>query len=105
MLKALVISVCLLAPGAAWAQDQVVGMVVRTDEGVQIGRVADVERDAEGRIISASFEGLEAPADTPYQIEDWRQPYRAPTRAVAVASADDRQDPRRAGGLERARSR
>jgi len=40
------------------------GLLVRTDEGTVVGRVAAIERDAAGRIVAAEIEGLE-PADAP----------------------------------------
>lgn len=39
-------------------------MAVRGDDGAVIGRVASVERNAEGQIVAAEIPGLE-PADAP----------------------------------------
>lgn len=72
MLRTLVVTLALGAPGVAAAQqfpDSAVGIEVRGDDGTVIGRVEAVERDADGRIVSAELSGQE-PADAPYASSD-----------------------------------
>jgi hypothetical protein len=67
LLRALVFAFAIAGPSLAAAQqapDPVVGMDVRGEGGRVIGRVAAVERNAEGRIVAAEIPGLE-PADAP----------------------------------------
>ena len=67
MLRTLVIVCALAAPSLAAAQEfphAAQGTLVVADDGTPLGRVGRVERNAEGRIVSAEIEGLE-PADAP----------------------------------------
>jgi hypothetical protein len=99
MLRNALIALLILTPVPAPAQDEPArGMAVVGDDGRPLARVADVERDAEGRIVSVAFDGLDAPADAPTQIPDWRAPYRAPARATLVAEAREPAAPVRGAG-------
>lgn len=72
----LVVSSLGLAAACSNVSEPEVGMAVRGDDGAVVGRVASIERDAEGRIVSAEIPGLE-PAD-------------APADSVLVAENEDR---------------
>ena len=72
MLRTLILTLAIAAPGAAMAEpvqfpDAARGAEVRGDDGVVVGRVAHVERNARGDIVSAEIPGLE-PADAPAQV-------------------------------------
>ena len=62
----------LAAPGAAFAEpraDEVQHLEIRSEaNGAVQGRVRNVERNREGRIVSIAADGLEAPADAPPYI-------------------------------------
>lgn len=78
MLRVMAFVLALGAPGMALADpfpQAATGAEVRGHDGTVIGRVANVQRDSRGRIVSASIPGLE-PADAP--------------RVVVVAREDDR---------------
>src|SRR5512147_2692074 len=80
MLRVMAFVLASGAPGMALADpfpQAATGAEVRGDDGTVIGRVANVQRDSHGRIVSASSPGLE-PADAP--------------RAVVVARDDERAD-------------
>lgn len=72
MLRTLVLTLAIVAPGVAMAQpaqfpDAARGAEVRGDDGTVIGRVGRVERNARGEIVSAEIAGLE-PADAPIPV-------------------------------------
>lgn len=70
MLRMVVAVSCLgLAAACGEARDPAVGLAVRAEDGAVVGRVASIERDSEGRIVSADIPGLE-PADAPHPAED-----------------------------------
>ncbi len=77
MLRTLIIAVAIAAPGVASAQQtqssqfnaSAVGIEVRGDDGTVIGRVASVERDANGRIVASEIPGQE-PGSAPYAPSD-----------------------------------
>ncbi|MDX2238989.1 MAG: hypothetical protein NW203_15610 [Hyphomonadaceae bacterium] len=99
MFRNALIALLILSPVPALAQDEPTrGMAVVGDDGREMARVADVERDAEGRIVAATFDGLDAPADAPTQLPDWPPPSRAPARATLVADAGAASQPARGGG-------
>lgn len=67
MLRTLVLALVLTAPGLAAAEQfprSAVDAPVVADDGAVLGRVAAVERDERGRIVSVEIPGLE-PADAP----------------------------------------
>ncbi len=87
MLRTLVLALVLAAPAASAEQfrESAVGIEVRGDDGVVIGEVLSVERNADGDIVAAEIAGLE-PADAPFVssdlvAEDERDPRWAPTSA------------------------
>jgi hypothetical protein len=73
MLRTLIVALAIAVPGLASAQqaqqsqfnNSAVGIEVRGDDGTVIGRVASVERDANGRIVAAEIPGQE-PGSAPY---------------------------------------
>ena len=72
MLRMLVIALALTAPSLAAAEQfphSAIDTPVVADDGTVVGRVAAVERDETGRIVSADLPGLE-PADAPYASGD-----------------------------------
>lgn len=77
MLRTLIIALAIAAPGVATAQQahstefnsSAVGIEVRGDDGTVIGRVASVERDANGRVVAAEIPGQE-PGSAPYAPSD-----------------------------------
>jgi len=77
---AFALALCLTAAPAAIAQERraepaVERMDIRNEAtGARIGAVRNVERDDEGRIVSISAEGLEAPADAPPYLMAPRRP-------------------------------
>lgn len=93
MLRTLVLVLAIGAPSVALAEDfpqSAVGIDVVADDGAVIGRVASVERDADGNIVAVEIPGLEPP-DAPRASRE------------LVAERDDvrvreRGDERRAGG-------
>ncbi len=102
MLRTLIFALMLGAPTVALADEfpeSAVGIEVRGDDGTVIGRVAAVERDADGRIVAAELPGLE-PADAP----------AAPRDLIAEedprwVSVSDRQSGERPAGGGRSASR
>jgi len=85
MLRTLIVALAIAAPGVASAQqaqqtqfdNSAVGIEVRGDDGTVIGRVASVERDANGRIVAAEIPGQEpgsahAPSDLVAERNDVR---------------------------------
>ncbi|WP_135212589.1 hypothetical protein [Vitreimonas flagellata] len=71
MLRTLAFALALTLPSLAGAQqmreqfpDSPLGMEVRGHDGAVLGRVANVERDARGNIVSVDIPGLE-PGDAP----------------------------------------
>lgn len=77
---AFALALCLTAAPAAFAQERraepaAERMEIRSEHtGARVGSVRDVERDGEGRIVSISAEGLEAPADAPPYLMAPRRP-------------------------------
>ena len=71
MLRALVFALVLAAPAASAEQfrESAVGVEVIGDEGVALGEVTAVERNAEGEIVAVEIAGLE-PADAPFASSD-----------------------------------
>lgn len=99
MLRTLVLTLALAAPGAAFAQqqrdqfpDSAVAAEVRTDTGAVVGRIGQVERDADGRIVAVEIAGLE-PGDAPQASSDLVADYRDPNVRVI-----DARNTRPAGG-------
>jgi hypothetical protein len=87
MLRTMLIACALGAamPAAAFAEQarQPVGLEVRDEQtGAVSGRVADVQRDERGRIVSVRVQGLEAPASAPMYVLAPRPPASAPVIAV-----------------------
>lgn len=67
MLRTLILVLALGAPSLAAGEqfpDSPLGLEVRGHDGTVLGRIENVERDAEGRIVSVEIPGLE-PADAP----------------------------------------
>jgi hypothetical protein len=70
MLRAIfLVSSLGLAAACSDVSEPAVGLAVRGDDGTVIGRVASVERDAEGRLVSAEIPELE-PADAPEPVPE-----------------------------------
>lgn len=71
MLRPLLLALMLAASAACADQSSrsALGMEVRGDDGVVLGEVTAVERDANGEIIAVEIAGLE-PADAPYEPSD-----------------------------------
>ncbi len=73
MLRTLVIALAIGAPSMASAQTQfresAVGAEVVSDTGQVVGRVDQVERDSNGRIVAAEISDQE-PASAPYASEE-----------------------------------
>lgn len=72
MLRALTFALLLALPAAAVEQFpySAVGVEVRADTGVALGRIAAVERNAAGEIVAAEIPGLEPP-DAPVPPESF----------------------------------
>ncbi len=71
MMLASVLLISAPAFGPAFAEElpvSPVGLEVRGDDGTALGRVEQVTRDGQGRIVSVELSGLEAPADSPYPV-------------------------------------
>lgn len=98
MLRTLALTLAIGLPGVAAAEqfpEAAVAAEVRSHEdGAAMGRVAAVERDADGRVIAAEIPGLE-PADAPYASSDLVA--EAP-RAVARDAAEARATTAGGGG-------
>jgi hypothetical protein len=100
MLRTLVIALALGAPGLASAQqfpESAVGIPVVGDDGTVIGRVEAVERDANGRIVSAEISGLE-PGNAPHASSDLIADDDNTLSRLARDRRDDRDD---SGGVNR----
>ncbi len=71
MLRTLVLALVMAAPAASAEQfrESALGVEVRGDDGVTLGEVTAVERNAEGEIVSVEIAGLE-PADAPFASSD-----------------------------------
>ncbi|MBN8606416.1 MAG: PRC-barrel domain-containing protein [Caulobacterales bacterium] len=72
MLRSLFLALALGAPTLAAAEqfpESALGVEVRGHDGTLLGRVTDVERDGDGRIISVEIPGLE-PGDAPASARD-----------------------------------
>ncbi len=72
MLRTLAFALILGAPTLAAAEqfpEAATGVVVRGHDGAEVGRVASVERDAQGNVVAAEIPGLE-PGDAPYAASD-----------------------------------
>lgn len=72
MLRTLAFVLMLGAPSIAMADQfpqSANGAVVRGHDGAELGRVASVERNANGDVVSADIPGLE-PGDAPYASSD-----------------------------------
>lgn len=99
MLRTIVLVLALTAPGLAAAEhfpQSAIDAPVVADDGTVVGRVAAVERDETGRIVSADLPGLE-PGDAPHASGDLvaEQPrerivVRGETRDRATASIERR---------------
>lgn len=91
MLRSMMLASVLITAVPAWAEQfpaSAVGLEVRGDDGTVLGRVEQVTRDGQGRIVSARFSGLEAPADAPYPVVQPRAPEmlaRAPAQRRLMA--------------------
>jgi len=53
------------APGVRQFAASAIDMPVVADDGTVQGRVRHVQRDAQGHVVAAMVDGLEAPADAP----------------------------------------
>jgi hypothetical protein len=84
MLRTLVLALVLAAPAASAEQfrESALGIEVIGDEGVALGEVTAVERNADGEIVSVEIAGLE-PADAPF----------APSDMIAEEENDQRSAP------------
>lgn len=72
MLRTMVIALALGLPSLAAAEQfpqSARDVEVRGDDGTVVGRVTNVERDANGRIVAVEIPGLE-PGDAPYASSD-----------------------------------
>jgi hypothetical protein len=72
MLRTLILSLALAAPGVAAAEQfphSALHAEIRSDTGEVVGRVEAVERDAQGRVVAIESEALE-PADAPMASGD-----------------------------------
>jgi hypothetical protein len=72
MLRTLAFVLMLGAPSLAMAEQfpqSATGAVVRGHDGAELGRVAAVERNANGDVVAAEIPGLE-PGDAPYASSD-----------------------------------
>ena len=71
MLRTLVLALVLAAPAASAEpfRESAVGVEVIGDEGVALGEVTAVERNADGEIVAVEIAGLE-PADAPFASSD-----------------------------------
>ncbi len=72
MLRTLAFVLMLGAPSVAMADQfpqSANGTVVRGHDGAELGRVASVERNANGDVVAAEIPGLE-PGDAPYASSD-----------------------------------
>ncbi len=72
MLRSLVFALAIGLPGLAAAEQfpqSAQDVEVRGDDGSVIGRVAAVERNADGEIVAVEIPGLE-PGDAPYASGD-----------------------------------
>lgn len=101
MLRTLVVALVLAAPGAAMADqfpESALHAPVVADNGVVVGRVNAVERDAQGRIVAAEIDGLEPPS-APLASQDLIAE-RERARAILV-----RDDERRESGGRQTRAR
>jgi hypothetical protein len=101
MLRTLVIAFALGAPGVAVADQfpqSALHAPVVADNGVVVGHVNAVERDASGRIVAVEIDGLEPPS-APMASRDLVAEER---RARATLT---RAEPRREGGARQARTR
>ena len=103
MLRTLVLALALAAPTASAEQfrESAVGIEVIGDEGVALGEVTAVERNADGEIVAVEIAGLE-PADAPFassdlMAEEESDQARAPTTA--------REDSARGGASRRTATR
>jgi hypothetical protein len=83
MLRTLVFALAIGAPSMALAEqfpEAATGTVVRGHDGAELGRVANVERDANGNVTAAEIPGLE-PGDAPYASSDLVAEHRPTVRA------------------------
>jgi hypothetical protein len=84
MLRMMVLALAIGAPGVALADPfphAVTGAEVHGDDGTVVGRVTSVQRDSNGRIVSAEIPGLE-PADAPLEQLVASNDRRGPTNAM-----------------------
>jgi hypothetical protein len=99
MLRTLVIAFALGAPGAAAAEqfpESALHAPVVADNGVVVGRVNAVERDASGRIVAVEIDGLEPPS-APIASRD------LVAEESRARSPRMRERPRREGGARQSR--
>lgn len=71
MLRVLILALVMAAPAASAEQfrESALGVEVIGDEGVSLGQVTAVERNADGEIVAVEIAGLE-PADAPFASAD-----------------------------------
>ena len=71
MLRTLVLALVMVAPAASAEQfrESALGVEVIGDEGVALGEITAVERNADGEIVAVEIAGLE-PADAPFASSD-----------------------------------
>jgi hypothetical protein len=92
-------SALLAFAGAASAEElpaTPMGLEIVSDDGVSLGRVSSVERNAEGRIVALGAQGMEAPAEAPRarQPNEQRLERLPPYRSNAlVAMSQERATP------------
>lgn len=100
MLRTLICASALLAfAGAASAEElpaTPMGLEIVSDDGVTLGRVSSVERNAQGRIVALGAQGMDAPAEAPraHQSNEQRLERLPPYRSNAlVAMSETRATP------------
>ncbi|MGE0740975.1 MAG: hypothetical protein AB7O98_06495 [Hyphomonadaceae bacterium] len=99
MLRTLVVALAVALPSVAAAEQfpqSAIDAPVVADNGVVVGRVAAVERNAEGQIVSAEIPGLE-PGDAPSASRDLvaENDNRASLRVYDRREREDRAAPTR----------
>ena len=90
MLRALVLALVMAAPAASAEQfrESALGVEVIGDEGVSLGEVTAVERNADGEIVAVEIAGLE-PADAPFASSDMIAEEERDQRWVPTSTRED----------------
>lgn len=103
MLRTLVLALVLAAPAASAEQfrESALGVEVIGDDGVRLGEVTAVERNANGEIVAVEIAGLE-PADAPFASSDMMVEEESDRRWVPTST---RQESPRGGAARRTATR